>query len=310
MEGPARALVLNVRGDLPATTTVPPHFSSCPHKWADHEEGPSDETFHHIMKGSLPLLSPEGRCQVEQVWESCCTESKHPGLRSRLACGEGGDGRCSGGRDVGDARCGGGGRDGGGKKRCNPRQLANPPSLREVNQRIVDFIQQQQDVYSGSSCNDTIPELKFALLSRAMCRTIVSLAHAYQLVCLVEENKRRLPVATPRLRMTPHTKIATREEIEPILRKHGQKETAVTNFREGGGASREASSSHSVSHLGSASILPVGVICGALDENSIGNQMLQGMGWSPGMGLGRHCDGIRSPVKANIRTKHAGLGFT
>ena len=291
VEGPVRALMLHVCGGaFPSTTTAPPHFTSSPRKWGDRREGPGDETFHHIMKGPLsPLLSPEGRYEVEQV-QTSLLKFKHPGLR-RLVCGEGG------------------GRDGGGKKRCNPRQLSNPLSLREVNQRIVDFIQQQQqqqqDLCSGSSCNDTTLELKFLFLSRAMCRTIVSLAHAYQLACLVEEHKRRLPVASPRLRMTEHTKIATREEIEPILWKHGHKETTATNL---GRAGRPASLSRE-SRSGSALIPSAGVNC-ILDESNSGNQMLQGMGWSPVMDLGPHCGGIRSPVKANLRTKHSGLEFT
>lgn len=301
MEGPAR--VLMVHGEFPHRVPAPLPFTSYPHNWGEREEGPSDEVFHQILEGSLPLLSPQGRYQVEHVHASL-SELKHPGLGVRLECDDG-DGR----RQF--AGCGGG--RGGRKKRCNPRQLANSLSLREVNQRIVDFIQQQEFCSGSNSYDNNIPELKFHLVSRDLCRTIASLAQSYQLACLVEEHKRRLPVASPRLRMTVHTKMATREEIEPILRQHGHKEAAIGRVegkRDVSHSRSEVWSSHGVSHSGSASGEPAGVCCHALDENNVGNQMLQGMGWSPGMGLGRHCDGIRSPVKSYLRTKHAGLGFT
>ncbi|MBN3285390.1 GPTC2 protein, partial [Polyodon spathula] len=47
-----------------------------------------------------------------------------------------------------------------------------------------------------------------------------------------------------------------------------------------------------------------------IPENNIGNRMLQCMGWSPGMGLGRDGTGISEPVRALQRPKGAGLGFS
>ena len=208
-----------------------------------------------------------------------------------------------------------GSRNGGKKKRSNPRELANPLNLREVNQMITSFIQQQQQLVelSSASTYESCAELKFQLVSRAMCRTIAALAKVYHLTCLVEESKRRLPVASPRLRMTPHTRMATKEEIEPILRQHGQMEASVVIARERDSSRSRADSSSLQDCLHTAGgtnfVRPVGARCRTIGEDNIGNQMLQGMGWSPGTGLGRNCDGIRSPVKAYLRTKHLGLGF-
>ena len=306
MEGPARALM---HGDLHSHTAPRPIHPTTSHKWNSHGEDQNDQAFQQIYQGSLPLLSPEGRYQVEKVRASL-SEFKHPGLGARLMCEVRGDGR----------RYGGEGRDSRSKKRSNPRQLTNALSLREVNQRIVDFIQQQPpqpQECGGGGCYENTSELKFPLLSRAMCRTITSLAQPYHLSCLVEEHKRRLPVASPRLKMTALTKMATREEIEPILRQHGQKETVVTTLGEVGSECSASSLSRAKGgssplhcHAGAAQVQPQSSCCHPLDDSNVGNQMLQGMGWTPGMGLGRHCDGIKSPVQAHHRIKRSGLGFT
>ncbi|XP_030061203.1 RNA-binding protein 5 isoform X1 [Microcaecilia unicolor] len=45
-----------------------------------------------------------------------------------------------------------------------------------------------------------------------------------------------------------------------------------------------------------------------IDTSNIGNKMLQAMGWKEGSGLGRKCQGITSPIEAQLRMKGAGLG--
>uniref|UniRef100_A0A8C6U413 RNA binding motif protein 5 n=1 Tax=Neogobius melanostomus TaxID=47308 RepID=A0A8C6U413_9GOBI len=45
-----------------------------------------------------------------------------------------------------------------------------------------------------------------------------------------------------------------------------------------------------------------------ITSNNIGNKMLQAMGWQEGKGLGRHQQGITTPIAASLRTKGTGLG--
>ncbi|XP_074525291.1 RNA-binding protein 5-like [Halichoeres trimaculatus] len=45
-----------------------------------------------------------------------------------------------------------------------------------------------------------------------------------------------------------------------------------------------------------------------LTSDNIGNKMLQAMGWQQGKGLGRHQQGITTPIAASLRTRGTGLG--
>ncbi|KAM8947800.1 G patch domain-containing protein 2 isoform 2-T2 [Pelodytes ibericus] len=47
-----------------------------------------------------------------------------------------------------------------------------------------------------------------------------------------------------------------------------------------------------------------------IPESNIGNRMLQGMGWTPGTGLGPEGKGISEPIRALQRPKGIGLGFS
>ena len=321
-----------------------------PHPQQDLDPLQRDESLKQIMSGSYPLLTTEGQKVMDQVCHTLSPEFKHPG-RLGVCGGRGTGGGGGGGEGSG---IGGGGR----KKRCKPRELTSPLTLRAVNQKISSFVQDQSA--------DTV-ELKFNLVSRAMCKTISALAHVYQLDCFIEQ-KRRLPVASPVLRKTRLTRLAAKEEIEPILRRHGQEgfvtglfigkeagphsrskshDLSVSHSHSGGvshshfggvshshsggvshthfggvshshpgGVSHShfggVSHSHSggVSHSHSGGVSLVGEGCKALDEGNMGNRMLQGMGWRPGTGLGPENSGITSPVRAYLRTKRAGLGFT
>ncbi|KAM8867172.1 RNA-binding protein 5-like isoform 1-T2 [Synchiropus picturatus] len=46
-----------------------------------------------------------------------------------------------------------------------------------------------------------------------------------------------------------------------------------------------------------------------LTSDNIGNKMLQAMGWQEGTGLGRHQQGITTPISASLRVKGTGLGI-
>ena len=168
-------------------------------------------------------------------------------------------------------------------------------SPQELSKRICDFV-----LYSLET------ELHLPMLSRALCRTASSLADVHNLDYTVHQ-KRRLPVASPVLRKTGCTRLASDGEIEEVIKEHGREllDPALfskKNFR------------HSlpirvpVSVLGSQMKI-VGGNAPPIDDRNIGNQILRNMGWKPGSGLGALENGIQDPVFANFRPKLTGLGF-
>jgi len=54
----------------------------------------------------------------------------------------------------------------------------------------------------------------------------------------------------------------------------------------------------------------VGGSASAIPEDNIGNQMLRGMGWVPGTGLGPDKAGIVEPISATLRPRKLGLGHS
>lgn len=177
------------------------------------------------------------------------------------------------------------------KKRCKPpSQPSSDLTPSEVNSKIAAFIQ-----------NPAERELRFALVSRAHCRTIHHLAAVYNLHCEMEQQRRRLPVASPTLKKTLFSRLASWAEVEPILHAH----YSSTNFL-------SLSGSHdSVMEVVApeTSRVVVGGDIPLIDETNVGNRMLQGMGWRPGAGLGPDGNGIREPIRAYIRPRRSGLGF-
>lgn len=216
-----------------------------------------EDRFSQILNGSFPLMSESSQQSFTDHLQAL-SEFKHPG-RFGILCGRSGR-----------------------KKRHKPSHLNN--SLKEVNHKIVTFVQSSTEF-----------ELKFPLLSRAMCRTISNLAKVYNLECLIEQ-KRRLPVASPTLRKTPHTKLAVKQEVEPVLRSHGRDSPTALLL--------PPLSLSGQQHLG-----VVGGKAPPLDDSNVGNRMLQGMGWVPGMGLGPKGGGIQDPITACVRPRRLGLGF-
>ena len=187
---------------------------------------------------------------------------------------------------------------GGRKKRCKPINSSSSLTLNEVSQKLTSFVQNSAEM-----------ELQFGLVSRALCRTISNLAQVYNLECVIEQ-KRRLPVANPLLRKTLLTRVATRQEIEPILRNHGHESPTMLLKETTCSARGESSLPRNFSranHGQTASI--VGGEAEPLNETNVGNRMLQGMGWSPGMGLGPNGMGIKDPIVAHVRPRHVGLGY-
>jgi hypothetical protein len=47
-----------------------------------------------------------------------------------------------------------------------------------------------------------------------------------------------------------------------------------------------------------------------IPDSNLGNQMLRGMGWEPGTGLGAQNNGIQEPIITAVRPKYAGLGHS
>ena len=229
---------------------------------SSNEDSDNDhEKITSVLNGAFPLISgPETSSKPRSLRERLeISEFKHPGKVGVRGSVK--------------------------KKRSKPSCGNLTPA--EVNSKIASFVQ-----------DPTGRELRFSLVSRAHCRTIAHLATAYRLHCEVEQARRRLPVATPNLKKTVFTRLASWEEVEPILRTHN-------------------SGAHVLPFAGSRNstmeVSPEGGVVGGevpvIDESNVGNRMLQGMGWRPGMGLGPGGDGIREPIHAYIRPRRSGLGF-
>lgn len=235
----------------------PPFVSS-------NDDSDSDqEKFTSILNGAFPHMMASGSCRVSPrslKERLSLSEFKHPGkfgIRASMK-----------------------------KKRCRPPQASNSLTPAEVNTKIASFVQDESE-----------RELKFVLVSRAHCRTIAHLAAAYRLQCETEQQKRTLPVASPRLRKTTFTRLASWAEVEPILKTHGSIGHMIPFPR-----------SHSMDVVQNGGGL-VGGHAPVLDETNVGNRMLQGMGWRPGMGLGPEGEGMQEPVRAYVRPRRSGLGF-
>ena len=245
--------------------TLPGWWEREPPFVSSNEDSDSDqEKFTSILNGAFPHLSAVssgGRLTSSRSLKERrnLSEFKHPGnfgIRGSIK-----------------------------KKRCKPSHAADSNlTPAEVNSKIASFVQDQSE-----------RELKFVLVSRAHCRTIAHLAAAYRLQCETEQQRRTLPVASQTLKKTAFTRLASHDEVEPILKSH-----------------------HSVNHMlpfsrsYSMEVVRNGVIGGdvpVIDETNVGNRMLQGMGWRPGMGLGPDGDGMREPVCAYVRPRRSGLGF-
>ena len=220
----------------------------------DSSADEEDEKFSQILSGTFPLLSRSGQQNFSE--RLTLSEFKHPGKFGIYGSGR--------------------------KKRRKPSHSSSLLTPKDIHQRIVSFIQ--------SSAESV---LKFELVSRAMCRTILNLARACNLECVVEQ-KRRLPVASPLLRKTPSTRLVSRQECEQILRSHGRDSPTMLL--------KELSQQPE----------PMAVVGGRappLAESNIGNRMLQEMGWRPGTGLGPQGSGIQDPILTYIRPRHLGLGY-
>lgn len=251
---------------LGGTAHLPGWWEKEPLFVSSNEDSDSDqEKFTSILNGAFPHMSNASIRDVPRSLKErlkLSSEFKHPGKVGVRASMK--------------------------KKRSKPSQLSNSNlTPAEVNSKIVRFIE-----------NQTEKELKFVMVSRAHCRTITHLAAAYRLQCDVEQQRRRLPVASPRLKKTALTRLATWAEIEPILKTHHSTSHILTF---------PVSHSHSM-EVGSQTGL-VGGDVPVLDETNVGNRMLQGMGWRPGMGLGPEGEGMREPIRAYVRPRRSGLGF-
>ncbi|XP_065912472.1 G patch domain-containing protein 2-like [Dysidea avara] len=139
----------------------------------------------------------------------------------------------------------------------------------DINERIKSFV--------GCSGHQ---ELRLPLLTRRVYSIIVKLADLYNLQYSIDGGMQS-PVISLTLSKTSTTKLPSASEVKSLL----------------------CSDS-----LTSAPIV-VGGDAPPLGEANIGSRMLQGMGWTPGTGLGPHSNGIVDPVTAVRRPKLSGLGF-
>lgn len=119
-------------------------------------------------------------------------------------------------------------------------------------------------------------ELRLPLLTKRTCSVVAKLAELYNLLCSTGGSQ--LPVASLILTKTASTKLAIASEVKLILYPDSQP-------------------------------VVIGGDIPPLGETNIGNKMLQGMGWTPGTGLGPHANGIVDPIATVRRPKLSGLGF-
>lgn len=137
---------------------------------------------------------------------------------------------------------------------------------------LVDINERIKDFVKHS----THQELRLPLLTKRTCSVVAKLAELYNLHCSAGSSQ--LPVASLILTKTASTKLAIASEVKLILYPDSQP-------------------------------VIIGSDVAPLGEGNIGNKMLQGMGWTPGTGLGPHANGIVDPVTAVRRPKLSGLGF-
>lgn len=226
-----------------------------------------DSEFTEILNGSFPLLTGEGQRMV-------CSgmgggEFKHPQLfgiqGSRL----------------------------GRKKRKKPHLYpCSSLSPHDLNELMVKFVQS-----SGKE------QLELPLVSRTLCHTVSSLAQLHRLQCTLQQQKRRLPVVSHLLKRTPFTRVASKVDVENVLK-------ICSRERQNPWLRRSSSSFSSSSSSATATLSVVGSSSSPLDESNLGRKMLQGMGWKPGSGLGPREEGIREPIAALLRPRFTGLGFS
>jgi len=138
---------------------------------------------------------------------------------------------------------------------------------------VVDINERIKDFIEYSSHQ----ELRLPLLTKRACSIVTKLADLYNLQCSTDGGS-HLPVASLILTKTASTKLAITSEVKSILYPDSQP-------------------------------IIIGGDVPALDETNIGNKILQGMGWTPGTGLGPHANGIVNPIATIRRPKLGGLGF-
>ena len=247
--------------------------------WWDKDVTPSsaedeeDDKFAQILNGAFPLAVP---------LVATCSEYQSGSFQDRLALSEF--------KHPGNFGIRGSRRKKRGKPPC-PTLNFTP---KDINRQISAFVRRTEDAH-----------LQFEPVSRTMCRTIASLAGAYNLDCSFEQ-KRRLPVASPLLRRTLLTRMPGDDEVTAILRNHGRESPMALLNR----FFLSKAGSRSASHGGSCSATVEEQRPTTLDDSNVGHRMLQVMGWKPGSGLGPERNGIREPIEAVVRPRHLGLGYS
>ena len=181
-----------------------------------------------------------------------------------------------------------------GKKRLIPT-IASPQDLSD---RIKNFVQFSVEL-----------DITLPMMSRALCRTANSLADLHNLDCVISNQKRRLPVASPVLRKTCCTSLAGESEIEGVLKNHRQE--VINSVLSPKKHKRVKLPVHVPVSVLTRNVQKklVGGNAPPIGEANMGNRLLQGMGWKPGNGLGRNENGIQDPLFAEIRPKTVGLGY-
>ena len=224
-----------------------------------------DTKFQQILDGSFSLMSQESRLVVStRIQESGFKHPQQLGIRTQKK-----------------------------KRKKVPTLPCSTGTLLQLSKTIKDFVQS-----SGET------ELHLPMLNRALCHVVSNLAKAHHLEYCVSKGKKRLRMASPVLRKTALTSLASLCVVEAILRNDPRELTSTALW---------AKLRQHPSHRPSSGVLEPMLVGGngpPISENNIGNQMLRNMGWQPGYGLGANEDGVREPLMFRVHPQITGLGYT
>ncbi|PSN52427.1 hypothetical protein C0J52_16256 [Blattella germanica] len=144
-------------------------------------------------------------------------------------------------------------------------------------------------------------ELRLHPMQKQERDQLCHLANLYSLQMTSDPNRQTCPVLTK----TRNTMRAVRVDQVRLTRLQARLHH-LSDFKRrrkmppGSGAGVSNVSSHQLPDV--ASSAP------PIPESNLGNQMLRGMGWEPGTGLGLQSNGIQEPITTSVRPKFAGLG--
>ncbi|KDR23012.1 G patch domain-containing protein 2 isoform X1 [Zootermopsis nevadensis] len=142
-------------------------------------------------------------------------------------------------------------------------------------------------------------ELRLHPMQKQELDQLCHLANLYSLQMTSDPNRRTCAVLTK----TRNTMQAVRVDQVRLTRLQARLHH-LSDFKR----RRKMPPGTGASNMSSHPPLDVGSSALPIPETNLGNQMLRGMGWEPGTGLGAQSNGIQEPIVAAVRPKYVGLG--